>query len=145
MRQPKYRGYSRETNQWHYGHGWFAADYTNEFLKERGINQQAVLHTDGYPVECELSSMGQFTGETDIKDKPIVEGDVVEFDLFGDGEKEKGVVVYKQAAFLVQTDYVPPMDGTHLGRPLAYELGELIKNEKDVEIIGNEFEHLVGD
>lgn len=92
MRQPKFRGFSLETNIWHYGHGWFEVDYTDEYLKEKGIKQQAMLYTDGYPVECELASMGEFTGLLDSKGKEIYEGDVV--DTIYDGELFTGVVVY---------------------------------------------------
>lgn len=103
------------------------------------VDDEYIVHD--FWVKVHPESVGQVTGETDIKDTPIIEGDVVEFDLYGDGEKQKGVVEYKNASFLVQTDYEPPMDGTHLGGALAYELGKLIKNDKDVEIIGNTFEH----
>lgn len=77
MKQPKFRGYSTETNSWHYGHGWFEVGYTEEYKQQKGINDRARLYTDGYPEECELSSMGV---STDLKDKygiETFEGDVV--------------------------------------------------------------------
>ncbi|PGW52247.1 hypothetical protein COE14_22760 [Bacillus thuringiensis] len=86
MRQPKFRGFSLETNSWHYGHGWFEVDYTDEYLKEKGIKQQAMLYTDGYPVECELASMGEFTGLLDSKGTDIYEGDIVK-NAFGEEYK----------------------------------------------------------
>lgn len=147
MREQKFRGKAVIDGEWIYGFFVTIAE-KSYIIEEMETSNDYGDGTDLYAVSCSEvipESVGQFTDETDINDNPIVEGDVVEFDLFGDGEKEKGVVVYKQAAFIVQTDYVPPMDGTHLGRPLAYELGDLIKNEKDVEVIGNEFEHLVGE
>jgi hypothetical protein len=76
MKQPKFRGYSLETTSWHYGHGWFEADYTEEYKKEKGISDKAILYTDGSPIECELSSMGQFTGET-VREKEIYDGDII--------------------------------------------------------------------
>lgn len=79
MKEPKFRGYSIETNSWHYGHGWFEIDYTDEYLKEKGIDQRACLLTDSYPVECELASMGQFTGLKDNNGCEIYEGDIVQY------------------------------------------------------------------
>ena len=34
MRQPKFRGVSKETNKWIYGFGWFETDYTETYLQE---------------------------------------------------------------------------------------------------------------
>lgn len=77
MRQPIYRGFNKEENMWYYGHGWFKSDYTEEYKKEKGIEDTAILHTDYSPVECELSSMGVFTGLYDRGGKEIFIGDVV--------------------------------------------------------------------
>jgi hypothetical protein len=76
MKQPKFRGFSTETNSWHYGHGWFEVDYTEEYKKEKGITDKAILHTDGSPIECELVSMGQYTGEV-VRNKEIYDGDII--------------------------------------------------------------------
>lgn len=68
MEQPKFRGFSTETNSWHYGHGWIKADYAED---------KALLYRDWEPpIECELRSMGQFTGES-IGGKEIFHGDVI--------------------------------------------------------------------
>ncbi|MBS4190359.1 hypothetical protein KHA94_09110 [Bacillus sp. FJAT-49705] len=86
MREPKFRGFSIETNSWHYGHGWFKCDYTEEYKQEKGITDNAILYTDGSPVECELKSMGQFIGRLDQNGKEIFAGDIMrrEFEISRD-------------------------------------------------------------
>jgi hypothetical protein len=77
MKQPRFRGFSKETNSWHYGHGWFEVDYTEEYKQEKGITDKALLYCDNSsPIECELASMGQFTGES-INNKGIYHGDII--------------------------------------------------------------------
>ena len=78
MKEPKFRGFSVEEGKWFYGHGWFEIDYTDDYLKEKGINQRACLYTETSPVECDLSSMGQFIGEIDKNGAEIYEGDLLE-------------------------------------------------------------------
>ena len=87
MREPLFRGVSKETNEWVYGFGWFKTDYTEEYLKASGkIEQDAVLYTNSGPVLCYLDSMGEWTGLRDNKKtdefpdgQMIFEGDIVKF------------------------------------------------------------------
>lgn len=76
IKQPKFRGFNVETNSWHYGYGWLKSDPTDEHKSEKGITDKAFLYTDSGPIECELKSMGQFTGET-LNGKEIYDGDVI--------------------------------------------------------------------
>lgn len=97
MRQPKFRGFNLETNSWHYGHGWFKSDYTEEYKKEKGIEDTAILHTDSSPIECELKSMGEFIGSTDANGVEIFEGDILQP---SNNEKKYSFVVWSINGFL---------------------------------------------
>lgn len=147
MREIKFRGKAtmsiKKLDEMHFEHdnGWFVGNLVM-FGKTPYIVGDFIEVDDEYTINefwvaVHPESVGQYTGEIDIKNNPIIENHIVTFDLYGNGEKQRGVVVYNQAAFYVQTDFAPSADGTHLGRPLAYELGKLIKNEKDVEVIGD--------
>jgi len=81
MVQPRYRGFCVETNTWHYGHGWFRCDYTEEYKREHGIDDRAILYTTGHPVECHLASMGRFVRAIPFGDKSI---DIYEHDILVD-------------------------------------------------------------
>lgn len=76
MKQPKFRGFSLESNRWHYGHGWLKCAYTEEYKIKEGISDKAILYTEGSPVECELSSMSQYTGIKDRHEKEAYNGDL---------------------------------------------------------------------
>lgn len=84
MKQPKFRGVSKETNNIIYGFGWCESGYTDEFLKELGQeNQDAYLYTESSPVVCHIDSMGQYVGEKDDNNVEIYTGDLVEVVIGG--------------------------------------------------------------
>lgn len=60
MNEPKFKGYSKEEEKWYEGFGWCITDYTEEYMKEMGIKQEAMLftHRSGV-VHCVLDSMEQ--------------------------------------------------------------------------------------
>lgn len=79
MKQPKFKGFNKEEGRWFYGHGWFLTDYTEEYKKERGIDDQACLYVDdGAPISCELASMGTGIGLVDKDGTDIYTGDIYE-------------------------------------------------------------------
>lgn len=104
MKQPKFRGYCLETKQWYFGHGWFEADYTEDYLREKGIEQQAILHTEYSPIECELKSMGQHIGIKDKDGREVFEGDICSIE-YGEPpvvvrfENSKGRFIFDDIAY----------------------------------------------
>lgn len=84
MNQPKFRGFSLETNSWHYGHGWKVSD------------AKALLYTNSTPIECELGSMGQYTGINDKNSKEAYNGDL----FYWRGELRKVVYREDKGAFM---------------------------------------------
>ncbi|WP_137744897.1 YopX family protein [Robertmurraya siralis] len=140
MRQPKFRGFSPETNEWVYGYGWHETDYTDDFL--RSINQSrqdAVLFTKTFPITCDIESMGEFTGLLDTNGVEIYEGDIVQVKytyeqgyLGGYATEEViGQVEYKHGCFDVYKNNVDQ------GIVIREHISDL---ETEWEVIGNIFE-----
>lgn len=87
MKEPKFRGYHKETKQWHYGFGFFINQYTEAFKQEKGTEDDATLLTEGHPVTVELRSVGQYA--TTIQDihqnkQELFDGDIIRFRYEGD-------------------------------------------------------------
>lgn len=133
MREIKFRGWDKRNNKW--------------FHRDLIILTNAAF----YPSYTELEKgdslfdyeykIMQYAGLKDKNGKEIYEGDIVSFDLYGNGEIEIGTIIFSKASFVAQTDYSPALDGTHHGRSLTYQLGSLIRNDKNVEVIGNIYEN----
>lgn len=134
MRQPKFRGFSLETNQWHYGHGWFKRDYTDEYKKEKGIEDRAILYTEYSPVECELKSMGQFVKTITVGDlkEDVYVGDIVADYI--DFDKKYQVIWDDYGMFLFV-----PLYKTDVGAIDYYELQEL--HGDNIIVVTNVFEN----
>lgn len=140
MREPKFRGFSNKTHNWHYGHGWFEIDYTEEYLLEKGIEKQAMLYTEDYSIECELKSMGESTGLKDKHGKVIFDGDILtstEYPYQDDGEcNYHGVVEWgeKEAAY-----YLTKHLANKNRRGISHGISEMLGQEDmtTFEIIGN--------
>lgn len=131
MRQPKFRGISRESNKWYYGYGWFKTDFTEEYKKEKGIEDFAILLTDGGTVECKLESMGEFVGVIDENDIEIYEGDITNFILRQHDGKFIGVVEFNDGMFKVT---LPNEDSATIN--IAYEDFSYY-NALKFEVVGN--------
>lgn len=93
MREIKVRGYAVEQmvkSQWIYGFGVSKCELTNG-------TSEVILYTDSSPIEVHEKSVGQYTGL-----KEIYEGDIVTVRTrYG---MDKGVVVFKDGAFMVYWD-----------------------------------------
>ncbi|MEK4030723.1 YopX family protein [Pseudobacillus sp. FSL P4-0506] len=135
MREIKYRGLVIEPLV--SGEKWISLD---EEYHEVYINRaEKTAYINGHEVVYE--SVSEYTGLKDKNGVEIYEGDIVFFDLYGNEETEKGIITFHNGSFVAQTDFSPALDGTHLGNVLAYELGKLIRNERDVKVIGNIYEN----
>ena len=70
MEQPKFKGFSKYTKTWEYGHGWL-----------KSTDTEAILLTDKGRVVCDIASIGQFTGIT-LSGKDIYRGDIIQVKKF---------------------------------------------------------------
>lgn len=122
MEQPKFRGFCLETNSWHYGHGWFKCDYTEEYKAEKGIEDRAILHTESHPVECELKSMGRFVKTVRLAETSadLYEGDIVA-DMTDVALEKKYQIIWDENGMFL---FVPLYE-TDMGAIDYYELEEI--------------------
>ncbi|KZN99380.1 YopX family protein [Pseudobacillus badius] len=119
---------------------WHKAD--GKMYKVYGFSQgKWFLRGKTFPMPSGAVEVMQYTGLKDKNGVEIYEGDIISFDLYGNEETEKGIIMCDNGSFVAKTGYSPALDGTHHGHPLTYQLGSLIRNDKAVEVIGNIYEN----
>lgn len=134
MEEPKFRGYSTDTNTWHEGVGWHKINFEdncNPALIEKET-PQAILLSAKSSQQCELSSIGVFTGLKDQEGKDIYTGDI----LKTLSAKRRYLVSWniEEAAFTVKYHYAN-------GEPAEWIISEFLESMKEYKIIGNYFEN----
>jgi uncharacterized phage protein (TIGR01671 family) len=132
MREIEFRGLGIFDGKWAYG-GISNLDSNAPAIITKNFNEgeSPSAHV------VERKTVGEYTGVKVKNGMKIYEGDIISFDMFGAGDSEKAYIKFEDGSFVAQTSYSPGLDGTHHGQPLSYELGKMIKNDKDVEVIGN--------
>ena len=93
-RKVKFRGKSKSTGEWLYG--------DLEYNRKEGV---ARIHTytpggryEGQQ-EVDENTVGQWTGEVDVKGKPIYEDDIVQLTIVADNEILRYKVVFTHGCF----------------------------------------------
>ncbi|WP_089652314.1 YopX family protein [Halobacillus aidingensis] len=138
MKQPKFKGFSMEHGKWFYGHGWFKIDWTEEYKQEKNIGDQAMLYTESSPVDCELGSMGQYTGYEDKHGNEIYQGDIVKRVDDIPITAEDGAEMY--STWTVTFEYGGwAFRNTPASPAISYP--SFYSNAKYMEVIGNMYEN----
>lgn len=132
MREIKFRGLTIPEGQWITSDEEFHKVYLNYAEKAAQINVRWVKY----------DSVSEFTGLKDKSGKEIYEGDKVSYQLFpGNQEKDIGTIIYRSGGFVIKTDHIHSGDKARIGGPDYLPLGPMVKNEKEVEVIGNIYEN----
>lgn len=137
MNEPKFRGFSKENNEWYYGYGWFKCDYTEEYKQEKGIEDRAILMTAHGPVECELSSMGRYALTVNFAEtsEDFYEGDIIA-DITDSDLRQKYKILWDDYGYFLFI----PLFKTEDSNPLYYHEVEY-KHGDNMIVIGNEYQN----
>lgn len=98
----KFRGKSKRTGEWLYG--------DLEYNKKEGVARIHTYTFDG-KYECQHkvdeNTVGQWTGEVDVKGKPIYEDDIVQLTIVVDNEILRFKVIYIRGCFALSCKNIP--------------------------------------
>jgi hypothetical protein len=128
--QPKFRGFSTDTNTWRYGFGWFEVDYTEDFKRQKNLSDKACLYTNEGPVECELDSMGAYSGIKDVIGKGIYANDIIE--VISEGTSNSAEVIFDDGCFCLIG---------YLGDLRTYPIWNFLKEGYQIKVIGNSIQN----
>ena len=134
MRNFLFRGKRTDNSKWIYGYYAFMQRHRGMFAQtvtEADFDAHYIVTVKGGSYEVDPSSVGQFTGLRDKYNRPIFDGDIIEFPDYGNGGNKIGNVEYSEEDTLYEiiyeeTDCIP--------------LGDSFRSS-DIEVIGNIFDN----
>ena len=119
----KFKAKRLDDNSWVFG--YFYEENDNTYIIENRQEESKLNRNIAYQVDP--STVCQYSGMIDCNDKPIFEGDIIDFD--GEGE-----VVFKGGAFSVK-----------FGKYTECLLYNLLKSKYPVTVVGSKFDRKKGE
>lgn len=123
MRTIKFKAKHLDNSEW--VEGYFYKECDNTYIIED--RQRETMLNRNEAVLVDPSTVCQYSGMRDCNDKPIFEGDIIDFD--GEGE-----VVFKGGAFSVK-----------FGKYTECLLYNLLKSKYPVTVVGSKFDRKKGE
>lgn len=134
MRDILFRGKDIDRGQWVYG------NYV-KYYEDDGELIHCIVSRERCKVSAELvytqvdpNTVSEFTGDYDMNEKEIYEGDIIKCELCETTNKVFGVVRYAKSRFFVDDNYL--RDKITAKAPLAE-----INKEFQLEVIGNKWDN----